>query len=363
MYMIQKKWIRYTAMVALVALPVVTAGCGLFSKQASKQIDPPQVETGGGIQNGGGEEAAPSGQALPDNAAAAAQDSSVTVYLADRNGYVAPVSVPVTLAENETYPRRALELMVENGMYASSLPEDFRPLIPQGTVVLGYDYDEEHQVAKVDFSSAFNDYYAGDERSIVEAITWTLTAMTGIKGVELSVEGERLAEMPQAAYPIDNVLTRSIGINIEAADGVDIVKSSPVTLYFSAQTLHDEQYYVPVTRLVERSDSAPLAAMEELIAGPLNQKELTSVIWPDVEVAGLEVKDGVAVLDLEDESFGKGSVLPAEMLQAVVLSLTENSNAETVQIRINGESNLVDDQQKSYSEPVGRPHHVNALKS
>lgn len=361
--MIQKKWIRHTALALVMALPVVTAGCGLFSKQAGKEIDPPQVETSGSIWEGAGEEGAPSGQAVPGAVETGAEASSVTVYLSDRNGYVAPVSIPVTLAENESYPRRALELMIENGMYASNLPEDFRPLIPQGTVVLGYNYDQESQVAQVDFSGAFNDYYAGDERSIVESITWTLTAMTGIKGVELSVDGQKLTEMPQAGYPIDETLTRAIGINIEAADGVDIARSSPVTLYFSAETLHNEQYYVPVTRLVERGDSAPLAAMEELIAGPLNKKELIGVLMPDVEVTNLEVKDGVAIIDLEDEAFGAEKELPAVMLEAVVLSLTENSDAETVQIRINGESNLVDNNQKSYSEPVGRPHHVNALKS
>ena len=51
------------------------------------------------------------------------------------------------------------------------------------------------------------------------------------------------------------------------------------------------------------------------------------------------------------------------MLQALVLSLTENTKAASVQIRLNGESNIMDDNDLSYNEPVSRPHHVNALKS
>ncbi|MBH5317198.1 GerMN domain-containing protein [Paenibacillus sp. GSMTC-2017] len=351
--MIQKKWIRHTAFVALLVLPVFTAGCGLFSQQTSKSIDPPQVEVTEEV------EGEPTGQVTPDGETG----SRLTIYLQDSNGYVAPVAVPLTLAENETAAQKALEMMVDNGAYASQLPADFRALIPQGTQVLSYQYDKELKVAKVDLSKAFVDYNAQDERAIVEAITWTLTAMPGIEGVELSVEGELLQEMPVAAYPIEGKLTRAIGINIEVAEGVNVSSSSPVTLYFSAQTQNQEQYYVPVTRLISRSDSQVHAAMEQLIEGPLNKKELTSVILPDVEVTEIVEKDGVVTIDLQDEAYVTGQQIPSEMLQAVVLSLTENSDAETVQIRVNGETNLVDENNNSYSEPVGRKHHINALKS
>lgn len=352
--MIQKKWIRRTAFVALLALPVITAGCGLFSQQTSKTIDPPQVEETDGID---GE---PTGQAITEEDGTA----RLTVYLEDGNGYLAPVAVPYTLAENETAAQKALEMMVENGAYASLLPDDFRALIPQGTQVLSYEYDKERKVAKVDLSSDFTQYDERDERAIVESITWTLTAMSGIEGVELSVDGTPLDEMPLGGFPIQGALTRDIGINIEYAAGVEVSNSSPVTLYFSAQNMNEEEYYVPVTRLIDRSDSKEQAAMEQLIQGPLDKKKLISVILPNVEVASIEkLEDGVVKIDLMDESYEAGQSVPAEMLEAIVLSLTENTGASQVQISINGDTNLVDDANKSYSEPVDRPHHVNALKS
>lgn len=352
--MIQKKWIRNAAFVALLALPVITAGCGLFSQQTSKTIDPPQVEETDGID---GE---PTGQAVIEGDGA----SRFTVYLRDGNGYLAPVAVPYTLAENETAPQKALEMMVENGAYASVLPDDFRALIPQGTQVLAYEYDKEREVAKVDLSADFTQYNEQDERAIVEAITWTLTAMPGIKGVELSVAGEPLDEMPQAGFPIQGALTRNIGINIEYGEGVNVANSSPVTLYFSAQTMNEEEYYVPVTRLIDRSDSKEHAAMEQLIQGPLDKKKLTGWLLPDVEVTSIErLDDGVVKIDLVDPAYESGQTVPAEMLEAIVLSLTENTGATHVQISINGDTNLMDDANKSYSEPVDRPHHVNALKS
>ncbi|WP_168123789.1 GerMN domain-containing protein [Paenibacillus sp. HB172176] len=349
--MIQKRWIRHTALAAsLLLLPAWTAGCGLFSQQTSKAIDPPQVETTDGIDGDSTGSLDSQGDV-----------SSLTVYLQDRNGYLAPVSLPASLKTGEEPGQLALEMMVDNGSYASELPDDFRAMIPQGTQILSY--ETQDGIAMVNFSSPFVDYSSDDERSIVEAITWTLTAMNGVTGVELSVDGEHLTEMPVAGYPMDEDLTRAIGINIETADGVNMSNSSPVTLYFSAQTMDDDQYYVPVTRLIARSDSRALAAMEELIAGPLNKKELTSVIMPDVVVNSIDEKDGVVTIDLSDDSYEAGQKMPSEMLQAIVLSLTDNTSATSVQIEINGETNIVDTQDNSYSAPVSRPHHVNALKS
>ncbi|KRE51196.1 GerMN domain-containing protein [Paenibacillus sp. Soil522] len=350
--MIQKRWIRGAVLTGVLVLPIITAGCGFFSQETSQSIDPPQVEVKDGT------EGAETGQA-----AELGEESQMTVYLEDRNGYLAPISLQTTLGTNETAAQKALEMMVENGAYANQLPEDFRAVIPQGTQIKSYKYDKEQKLATVEFSEPFNDYNVQDERTIVEAITWTLTAMPGIEGVEIWCEGAKLSEMPVDGYPLDETLTRAIGINIEAAEGVNYAESTPVTLYFSAQTLSDEQYYVPVTRLVARSSSPAQAALEQLISGPLNKKELTSVILPDVQVKNV-VQDGdVVTVDLQDEAYQEGQKLPTEMLQALVLSITENTGAATVQIKVNGEANIVDMANNSYSEPVGRPHHVNAIKS
>lgn len=350
--MIQKRWIRGAVLTGVLALPIFTAGCGLFSQETSQSIDPPQVE----IQDG--TDGAETGQADVQG-----QGSHMTVYLEDQNGYLAPISLQTTLGANEQAAQKALEMMVENGSYAGQLPEDFRAMIPQGTQIKKYTYDKEQKLAIVDFSEPFTNYNAQDERKIVEAITWTLTAIPGIEQVEIWHEGVKLTEMPEDGYPLDEPLTRkAVGINIETAEGVNYSRSTPVTLYFSAQTASDVQYYVPVTRLVDRSDSPAQAALEQLIAGPLN-KELTSVILPDVIVKNIAQEGDVVTVDLEDEFYEEGQKLPSEMLQALVLSVTENTGAATVQIKLNGEANVIDDKDNSYTEPVGRPSHVNAIKS
>ena len=354
--MMRNKWIRRTALTAVLVLPVLVAGCGIWNK-GSKGIDPPQVELEDQQKDGAKSTLGAVDVANMEGA------ENITVYLQDRNGYLAPVSLPAVLGAEEEAGQRVLEMMVDNGTYANALPEDFRALIPQGTQVLGYEHNPETHVVKVDFSESFADYNSQDERAIVESITWALTSLPDVQGVEIYHEGEKLAEMPAGGLPMDQVLTREMGINLELASGVNYTNSYPVTLYFSGLTYYDEQYYVPVTRLINRSDSTAHAAMEELIAGPLNKKELTAVIMPGVEVLSIEEKDGVVTIDVEDSTYVSGQPAPSEMLEAVVLSLTENTSAQAVQIKVNGKTDVVDDRNQVYSKPVSKPLQVNAIKS
>lgn len=346
-----RRALRTFALLSLMVIPFIVSGCGLFSKSVTEAIDPPQTEV---LE----EEFEPTNSWMQSVDGA----NQFIVYLQDRNSYLAPISLPVGVVEEEEAAVKLLEIMVDQGIYSTSLPADFRAMIPQGTEVLDYELDEETSIAHINFSDPFNNYNAADERAIVESIIWTLTSLDNIKGVEISVEDEALTEMPIAGYPIDGALTREMGINIELAEGVNYTHAAPVTLYFSATTLNQEQYYVPVTRMIERPDSQALAAIEQLIYGPLNEKSLTKVIMPDVAVTALEEYDGVVYIDLHDEAYEPGSFVPSEMLQAVVLSLAENTGINEVQIRMNGDINIFDEHNNSYSAPVSKPIHVNALK-
>ena len=161
------------------ALPLLTTGCGLFSQEASKSIDPPQNSS----QNVSG--------AADNNGVAAATDqqqtgqSQMTLYLKDSNGLLAPVTVLASLGESEKAGQKAMEMMVEDGPFASELPAGFQAILPKGTTVKQFNLVPDQKLAIVDFSKSFGDYDAAEERQIVEAVTWTLTGMPGIKNVEI----------------------------------------------------------------------------------------------------------------------------------------------------------------------------------
>jgi len=346
--------VRRAALAGALALPILTTGCGLFTRDANQSIDPPQ--------NSSQDVSA----AITDVGQAAnhAGETQMTVYLKDQNGMLAPVTVQAALGEGEKAGKKALEMMVDGGAYASELPEGFQAVIPKGTVVKDFNIVPDQKLAVVDFSKSFGDYNVSDERHIVESVTWTLTSMPDIQKVEIWMEGAKLGEMPVDGMPIDEPLTRAVGINLEAADGVNnYSQTTPVTLYFSALTPNNEMYYVPVTRLVNRSNNRAKSAIEQLISGPSDGRELNAVMTPDVTVKNVTKKDNIVTVDLQDDSYVPGQQEPAEMLQAVVLALTANTGAAKVQVTLNGQSDFTDTNNQSYSKPVSAPEHVNAFKS
>ncbi|QHT62108.1 hypothetical protein GXP70_20420 [Paenibacillus lycopersici] len=345
--------IRRAALAGALALPILTTGCGLFSQPASESIDPPQNST----QNVSAD--VDNGQVT----AVQGDQSQMTLYLRDRNGLLAPITVMSTLGQDEKPAQKALEMLVDGSSFASEIPDGFSAVLPKGTVVKQLDIIADQKQAVVDFSKEFGNYDAADERKIVEAVTYTLTSQPGITNVKLMMDGKELTSMPVDAMPIDEPLTRAVGINLEAADGVDYSTSAPVTIYFSALSPDNEPYYVPVTRLVNRSNNRAKTAIEQLISGPIGDLPLKAVMTPDVVVKNVTKAKDVVTVDLQDDSYQPGSQEPAEMLQAVVLSLTENTGLSKVQIKLNGKSDFVDTNNQSYSEPVTRLEHINAFKS
>lgn len=342
---------RRAALAGALALPILTTGCGLFSQPVSENIDPPQNST----QNVGAD--VDQGQVT-----AQGDQSQMTLYLRDRNGLLAPVTVMATLGQDEKPAQKALEMMVDGSAYASEIPDGFSAVLPKGTTIKQLTLIPDQKEAVVDFSKEFAGYTAADERKIVEAVTWTLTGMADIQNVKIWMEGKELTSMPVDALPIDGPLTRAVGINLEAVDGVDYSNSAPVTIYFSALSPDNVPYYVPVTRLVNRSSNRAKTAIEQLISGPIGNVPLTGVMTPDVVVKNVTKAKDVVTVELQDDGYQAGQPEPAEMLQAVVLSLTENTGLSKVQVKLNGKSDFVDTNNQSYSEPVSRPVDVFAFK-
>ncbi|RXZ84636.1 hypothetical protein EBB07_01050 [Paenibacillaceae bacterium] len=353
--MMNYRAIRRAVLTGAVAVPLIvaTSGCGVFSSKTSKEIDPPPVQSSWVNQTSGESEAmTQDGQE---------QVSKMTVYMQDTNGYVVPVTMSAKLADGADAQKLALQMLVKDGPYSAQLPAGFEGVLPEGTEVIVLKVVEN--VAMLDLSEAFTSYNASDERNMLEAITWTLTGFPEIDQVELWHEGEKLKEMPVNGFPLDNPLTRAMGINLEKAEGVQYSRSMPVTVYYSAITPDDEQYYVPVTRLIDRKDDIATAAVAELIAGPTPFSDLNSVMTQDIVVDAVTVQEGTATVDLTDASHQDGQQTPAELVQAVILSVTENTGADKVLIRLNGKADVTDTNNQSYSEPVARPEDVNALKS
>ncbi|CAM3740932.1 GerMN domain-containing protein [Cohnella lubricantis] len=293
------------------------------------------------------------------------QDSSdkdeLTVYLQDRNGYIAPMTLRVGSEDSadRTPEETAVTWMTSNSESADQLPPGFSPLLPETTKVTSI--QSEDGTVTIDFASPFPSVPANQERKMIEALVWTMTELPGVENVKITVDGQALRELPASGLPLPETLSRNMGINLEQASGLTVSQSMAVTLYFSARSEQGEGYFVPVTRLVNRQPDRNQAALQELIKGPLDEKKLQPVLTEGVTVENITTKEDTVVASLLDPGWEPEMEIPSETMQALVLTLTEASGDPKASITFNGTAEFTDTDNRSYDEPVDRPTYINAL--
>lgn len=341
-------------LLAVLAVPALSA-CGLWksgAEQTVRSIDPPPSNL---------EEA---WLQSTEEAALARGNEMITVYLLDRNGYLAPMSLrderqpssPSSAAE------KAIAWMTADRRLADQLPPGFTAVLPEGTKVVSVQENAGERTISVDFASPFPGIPASRERKVVEALVWTLTELPGIDKVKLSIGGQPIRSLPSSGLPVDTVLTRGLGINLEKAQDVQPTRAMGVTLYFSSHSADGEGYFVPVTRLIERQSDPAKAALEQLIAGPRDTKAFKSALDSDVAIEKLGRLADTVNVALQDEGWAPRTPVSAEMMEALVLTLTEATGAPQVSVVMNGDDTFLDSEQRSYVQPVTRPAYVNALQ-
>ncbi|WP_054956187.1 GerMN domain-containing protein [Paenibacillus dakarensis] len=349
--MTRKRNIRGISAAGLLAVPIMLSGCGPLGGKESKAIDPPPAQVENQMLN------TAAGKSLQGQIGL-----QTTVYLSDQNGKLAPVTLGIPQVEGKDPVVSALEVMIEGGSYSGYIPVGFWGVLPAGTEIKQVTVDKENKLAAVEFNKSFSEYKEQDERKILEALTWTLTGHEDIDKVQLWVEGAKLNEMPVNHTPLDRPLSRTMGINLQKADDTQYSQSSPVTVYFSGLSPSGIQYYVPVTRLVASGQDTVTAALHELIRGPQHGDGLEQVMTSETSVAEIKKnEDGSLTVSLNESMFEQGDEIPSEMLQAVVLTVSENSNNAKVKIHMNDLAEVKGDDGRNYSEPVSRPEHINEI--
>ncbi|HEY2422448.1 MAG TPA: GerMN domain-containing protein [Neobacillus sp.] len=333
---------------AVVVSTVLLSGCGLFGSEVQKKIDPPKKVS-----------------IVDKNASketVANKENSQTMiktelYLIDKNGYVVPRTLD--LPKTPSVAKQALEYLVANGPVSEMLPNGFRAVLPADT---GISVDIKDGVATVNFSKEFKNYQPEDEQRILQSITWTLTQFDTVNQVKMKMTGHELTEMPVKGTPLSDKLSRSIGINLDTADVNDLTNTKPVTVYFIGGE-QGSYYYVPVTRRVNNSvKDNVVAAVNELVKGPNEKSNLVSEFMSDVKLLEApKIESGTVTLNFDKNVYSsyKEKVISQHLLDALVLSLTEQKTIKKVAVTVDGKAGLVDEKGKKLTEPVTRPEKVN----
>lgn len=336
-----------TLVTAMFASSVLLSGCGLFTNQI-KKIDPPKSVV---VVD----------KKLNQNTTAKKENTQGMVktelYLIDKNGYVVPKTL--NLPKTNSIAKQALEYLVANGPVSEMLPNGFRAVIPADTSL---SVNIKDGVATVDFSKEFKNYQPQDELKILQSVTWTLTQFDTIKQVKLQMNGQELTKMPVNGTPISGDLTRSIGINIDTSGVNDLTNTKPVTLYYIGGE-QGSYYYVPVTRRISSSDKDTVSAVvNELVQGPSEQSNLVTEFMPDVKLLeSPKIENGKVTLDFNENIYGsfKKNTISQNLLDELVLSLTEQKDIKEVAVTVKGKAQLATEDGKKLTAPVTRPQKVN----
>ncbi|WP_033828262.1 GerMN domain-containing protein [Bacillus andreraoultii] len=329
----------------LAAMVFMLSACSLIGGKES--IDPPQdvsYEEDLDVTKDDGAETEKEGKVKTE------------LYLIDKDGYVVPQTFE--LPNTESVAKQALDHLVKDGPITDQLPNDFRAVLPAGTET---SVDIKDGVATVNFSNEFTEYAPEDELKILQSVTWTLTQFDSIEKVNLKLNGKQLKEMPVNGTPINGELTRKNGINIET-NVADITNTYPVTVYYLAQS-NEKSYYVPVTKRVSNKvDNPVMAVVNELIKGPNTSSTLYTLFMPDVQLVDEpKLDNGIVKLNFNENIYGSydQKLVSKQVLEPLVLSLTEQEGVEGVSIQVNGDTNVVNQDGQTLSEPVTRPASVN----
>ncbi|MCC8162517.1 MAG: GerMN domain-containing protein [Lachnospiraceae bacterium] len=220
-----------------------------------------------------------------------------------------------------------LELLQEDPVdeeLVSALPEEVRVL----------DSTLEGSRLSLDFSGEYSAMEKTREVLGRAAYVRTFCQLQGVEYVSFLVDGESLTDTNGVliGYMNDEQFIESAG------EESTVYKTAELTLYFTNEA-GDELVAEQVTMEYNSNISLEKLIVEELISGPISEG-LYPMIPPETKLISISIKDGICYVNL-DETFLESvyNVAEAVPIYAIVNSIVDNTDAEQVQISINGETN------------------------
>ncbi|MBU5292898.1 GerMN domain-containing protein [Anaerosalibacter bizertensis] len=260
---------------------------------------------------------------------------NTVMYFKNSEGFLVPVMRK--LPWEEGIAKIALKNMIDTPTLREDLNSTgLEPIIPAGTEIRGMTIDEDTGVCKVDFNNEFLNYESEkDESNLIKSVVYTLTEFPTIREVQILVEGEAVSTMKYGTQVEDSLRREDINLvkNLEGA-------RSKVLVYFKGEDNEEYEYFVPVTVPTLAPMPNVFTALEELFQGPPENTGLSSNVYEVAELQGVEVKDGIAYVDLSFDSLkeeNKKDVLE-EVYKSVGLTLSQFDEIGKVELLIDGKT-------------------------
>lgn len=223
--------------------------------------------------------------------------------------------------------REMMEVMRE-----TPTDDELKPVIPEDVTLL--DFDFEHNQLYLDFSPEYKKMPKVYEVLCRAAIVRTMGQIDGVEYVDFQVNGE----------PLTDLEGKEIGLMNEdqfienAGEEINAYKTADLTLYFANKS-GDKLVGQRVAMEYNSNISLEKLIVEQLIAGPPFEGAYPT-IPSETKLLNISIKDKICYVNLDEGFLGTGyNVIESIPVYSIVNSLIENTDAQKVQISINGESN------------------------
>ena len=210
--------------------------------------------------------------------------------------------------------------------------DELKPVIPEDVTLL--DFDFEHNQLYLDFSPEYKKMPKVYEVLCRAAIVRTMGQIDGVEYVDFQVNGE----------PLTDLEGKEIGLMNEdqfienAGEEINAYKTADLTLYF-ANKAGDKLVGQRVAMEYNSNISLEKLIVEQLIAGPPFEGAYPT-IPSETKLLNISIKDNICYVNLDEGFLGTGyNVIESIPVYSIVNSLIENTDAQKVQISINGETN------------------------
>lgn len=238
------------------------------------------------------------------------------------------------------YENKELQSKNEEGMLREMMevmretPEDenLKPAIPEDVHLL--DFNFEYNQLYLNFSPEYKKMPKIREVLCRAAIVRTLGQIDGVEYVDFQIDGEALTDLDG----------KEIGLMNEdqfienAGEEINAYKTADLTLYF-ANKAGDKLVEQRVAMEYNSNISLEKLIVEQLIAGPPFDGAYPT-IPSETKLLNISIKDNICYVNLDEGFLGTGyNVTESIPVYSIVNSLIDNTDAQKVQISINGETN------------------------
>lgn len=255
-------------------------------------------------------------------------DSYIFCLNGDRTGLV-KISCDIPKKDTE----KAAEIVLKE-LAKPAEDIEYSPAIPKPVKIKGYKINQ--MILYVDFDKSYEKLPSVEEKLVRAAVVQSLLQIDGIRGVWITVNGESLREADGSNVGILNEddFVQNRGTSLSSYEQTTLV------LYFANKEgdgLVQQKMDVKYSSNVSREK----LIVEKLMKGPKDNGKAFPTMNPNVTLLGVTEKDGICYVNFDSEFLtGMYDVKPEIVIYSLVNSLIEGTQANRVQITVNGEKGV-----------------------